>query len=29
MNCKLKRCIYPAWTKKPVWNIFEEDQYYP
>jgi TPR repeat protein len=29
MNCKFTHCIYPAWTKRPVWNILQEDQYYP
>ena len=29
MNCRNKHCIYPTWTKRPVWNILQEDQYYP
>jgi len=29
MNCKFKNCIYASWTKRPVWNILREDQYYP
>ena len=29
MNCKFKRCIYPAWTKAPVYNMIQEDQFYP
>ena len=29
MNCKFKRCIYPAWTKAPVYNMLQEDPYYP
>ena len=29
MNCKFKRCIFPVWTKAPVYNILQEDQFYP
>jgi TPR repeat protein len=29
MNCKFKHCIYPAWTRRPVWTIIGDDQYYP
>ena len=29
MNCKFKHCIYATWTKRPVWNMLQEDQYYP
>lgn len=29
MNCKFKHCIYPTWTKRPVWTIIGDDQYYP
>ena len=29
MNCKFKNCIYPKWTKKPMWFSIGDDQFYP
>jgi TPR repeat protein len=29
MNCKFKNCIYPKWTKRPMWFSIGDDQYYP
>ena len=29
MSCKWKSCIYPTWTKRPVWTIIDDDQFYP
>ena len=29
MNCRLKNCIYPKWTRRPMWLSIGDDQYYP
>lgn len=29
MNCKFKSCIYASWTKRPMWTIIGDDQFYP
>ena len=29
MNCKFKNCIYPRWTKRPMWFSIGDDQFYP
>lgn len=29
LTCKWKSCIFPTWTKRPVWTFVDDDQYYP